>query len=133
MNRAEKRKLYNNLKKANKKYGFGLNKAQMNEYIEFKNKKENHPSFKEGEKVRLNYDGLTSVPDYDKRRQSYKDFIEENKDKILTVKYDEKYQNEPFLVCLEEDTTNPKWLFTTFDLIRIDKEKEKNETEKGEM
>ena len=80
-----------------------------------------------GDKVTLDYLGITSRVDYDKRRPEYRNFIEENKDRIFTVKYDEKYRNNPWLVSLEEDTTEPRWLFTTSDLILYkEEEKEKN-------
>ena len=42
-----------------------------------------------------------------------------NKDTVFTVEYDEKYKNKPSLVCLKEDTTDPKWLFWVGDLIEV--------------
>ena len=37
-----------------------------------------------------------------------------------TIEYDEKHKEKPYLVCLKEDTTKPKWLFECLsDLIVI--------------
>jgi hypothetical protein len=115
------------LKKINKKFKLGLNQDQILNYIKFKDIQSKNPRFNEGDKVRIDYEGITSRIDYEKRKPEYCSFIEKSKDKIFTVKYDEKYRNNPWLVSLEEDTTEPRWLFTTSDLILYkEKEKEKN-------
>lgn len=127
MNRTEKRNLARKIKKANKTLKLGLNKTQLEQYIKYKEEQMSSIVLYEGDKVTLDYLGITSRVDYDKRRPEYRNFIEENKDKIFTVKYDEKYRNNPWLVSLEEDTTEPRWLFTTSDLILYkEEEKEKN-------
>lgn len=75
----------------------------------------------EGTKVKLNYDGITNDPNYPRKVQGYKDFVENNKDKIFTVEYDEKYTNNPLLVMLKEDETEVKWLWhSRYDLIVIE-------------
>ena len=127
MNRAEKRNLARKIKKANKTLNLGLNKTQLKDYIKFKEEQMSSIVLFEGDKVKIDYKGITSRVDYEKRRPEYRDFIEKNKDNIFTVKYDEKYRNNPWLVSLEEDTTEPRWLFTTSDLILYkEEEKEKN-------
>ena len=127
MNRAERRNLSKKIKKANKSFNLGLNKTQLKDYIKFKEEQLSSIVFFEGDKVQIDYDGITSRVDYDKRRPEYRNFIEENKNTIFTVKYDEKYRNNPWLVSLEEDTTEPRWLFTTSDLILYNnEEKESN-------
>ena len=122
MNRTDRRNLAKKIKKANKSLNLGLNKKQLDEYIKFKEEQMSSISLFEGDKVKIDYVGITSRVDYDKRRPEYRTFIEENKDKIFTVLYDEKYRNNPWLVSLEEDTTEPKWLFTTSDLILCNNE-----------
>lgn len=122
MNRTDRRNLAKKIKKANKTLNLGLNKTQLKEYIQFKEEQMSSISLFEGDKVKIDYVGITSRVDYDKRRPEYRTFIEENKDKIFTVLYDEKYRNNPWLVSLEEDTTEPKWLFTTSDLILCNNE-----------
>ena len=75
----------------------------------------------EGAKVKLNYDSIIADPNYPKKVQGYKDFVENNKDTIFTVEYDEKYKNKPLLVMLKEDTSEVKWLWhTKYDLIVIE-------------
>ena len=69
----------------------------------------------DGEKVNLNYDALVSEKDYQIKSESYKIFIEQNKDNILTVKCDVN-KNPFFFVTLVEA---PKWLWYTGDLIKI--------------
>lgn len=75
----------------------------------------------EGTKVKLNYDSITNDPNYPRKVQGYKDFVENNKDKIFTVEYDERYTNNPLLVMLKEDETEVKWLWhSKMDLIVIE-------------
>ena len=126
MNRAEKRNLAKRIKKMNKNLNLGLNKTQLEQYIKFKEMQAESIVLFEGDKVKIDYLGITSRADYERRRPEYRDFIENNKDTVFTVKYDEKYRHNPWLVSLEEDTTEPRWLFTTSDLILIEKEKENN-------
>ena len=77
----------------------------------------------EGAKVKLNYDGIVNDPNYPKKVQAYKDFVENNKDTVFTVEYDEKYKNNPLLVMLKEDTSEVKWLWhTIYDLTVIEEE-----------
>lgn len=77
----------------------------------------------EGAKVKLNYDSIVSDPNYPKKVQAYKDFVENNKDTVFTVEYDEKYKNNPLLVMLKEDTNEAKWLWhTKYDLVVIEEE-----------
>ena len=74
----------------------------------------------EGTKVKLNYESIISEPDYARKTQRYKDFIENNKDKVFTVEYDERFKHNPIFVCLKEDETPAKWIFHgTYDLIII--------------
>mgnify|MGYP003312847996 CR=1 FL=1 len=75
----------------------------------------------EGSKVKLNYDSIINDPNYPNKVQAYKDFIENNKDTVFTVEYDEKYKNKPLLVMLKEDTNEVKWLWhTKYDLIVVE-------------
>lgn len=75
----------------------------------------------EGAKVKLNYDSIVNDPNYPRKVQGYKDFVENNKDKVFTVEYDEKYKNKPLLVMLKEDTNEVKWLWhSKYDLITVE-------------
>lgn len=72
---------------------------------------DNTVTLPEGTKVKLNYESLTSEPTYPKKVNRYREFVENNKDKIFTVKYDEKYKDRPVLVSFAEDTNEVKWLW----------------------
>ena len=75
----------------------------------------------EGTKVKLNYDSIVNDPNYPKKVQQYKDFVEANKDTVFTVEYDEKYKNKPLLVVLKEDSNEVKWLWhSKYDLIVVE-------------
>lgn len=75
----------------------------------------------EGTKVKLNYENIINEQDYTKKVKAYREFVENNKNKIFTVQYDEKYKNKPILVSLKEDTSEIKWLwYCETDLIVLD-------------
>ena len=48
--------------------------------------------------------------------KEYIQFIEENRDKILTVERDPNKDEEAQVVCLREDPNEEKWLFHYTDL-----------------
>lgn len=74
----------------------------------------------EGAKVKLHYRNIVSHPDYPKKTEVYKNFVETNKNKVFTVEYDKIGNHSPLLVCLKEDKSKVKWLFhSTYDLIII--------------
>lgn len=80
--------------------------------------------FDEGDKVKLNTSRIKSHPDYSKNidfnKQNYHNFIDANDGKVFTVEYDPKHTNNPTLFCLKEDETDPKWLWWTGDLIKVE-------------
>lgn len=78
--------------------------------------KDKPPYFREGEFVRLDYEKITSEPDYSKKVDRYKQFVEENRGAIFTVEYDERHTHRPSLVCFAEDPSPVKWLWFTGDL-----------------
>ena len=73
-------------------------------------------SIPEGAKVRLRYDRIHGSEKWNDLSQRYKDFIEENKGKEFTVEYDERFKDRPLVVCLKEDPSEVKWLFSVLDL-----------------
>lgn len=83
----------------------------------------------EGTKVKLNYKEISGHPDWKKMNPEYIQFVEDNKNSVLTVEYDtlRKFKNsedKDTFVCLREDTTEPKWMFYTSDLIIQDEQPE---------
>ena len=106
--------------KATKRYKDYINKIQsIKTYINGEN--DNVEILEEGTKVKLNYDTLVNEPTYKNKLKAYKKFINNNKDKVFTVVYDEKYRNKPILVSLKEDDSEVKWLWHCMtDLIVVD-------------
>lgn len=106
MNRAERR-LFHRKGKA-KEYLKGL----VNRFL---SKPEASPMHR-GTKVRLNYEKITADPDYARKVEPYKQFVEENRGAIFTVEYDDKYRHDPMFVCLKEDSREVRWLWHVSDL-----------------
>ena len=68
----------------------------------------------EGSKVKLKYDRI--MENKQGKSENYLKFVEEHKDDIMTIQYDEKHKVNPTVFCLEEDTNPAKWLFDISDL-----------------
>jgi len=81
-----------------------------------KNREDEHV-FKDGEKVKLNYEQIVKRNDWEKLNQKYKKFVEESKDSILTIQIDEIVHNKYKLISFKEDTMEPKFLFWVGDLL----------------
>lgn len=73
----------------------------------------------EGTSVTLNINKIKSHPDYPRFTEKYKQWIDKNKNNVFTVMYDDGRKIDPTLVCLNEDKSDPKWLFWTGDLVVI--------------
>lgn len=120
MNRKQRRhmaKTMRNITDAHPDAAVLMMRAMMNEQMH-SNKK---PKFSPGDKVKLNYSKIISDPDYDRLVPNRKQFIEENKNSIFTVEYDPRHMINPSIVCLAEDTTDPKWLWFVGQLSIADK------------
>ena len=68
MNRVERRNLAKKIKKVNKTLNLGLNKTQLKDYIKFKEEQLSSVVLFEGDRVMIDYNGITSRVDYNKRR-----------------------------------------------------------------
>lgn len=112
MNREQGRKL----KKAAK--AKGINPHFTDIFIKMKQQDYSPPiTLVEGDKVRLNVAAIRNHPDYDRLTEKYRNFIQEHSDDIFTVIFDEHRKDNPFVVCLQEDTDG--WLFYSDDLIKV--------------
>lgn len=111
MNRAQKRKYVVALRKK----GFSLESAKR--IAEMKALDDVKPVIAVGDKVRLKYDAITKSPDYDRRVENYKKFVEDNKDKVFTT---ESYNGYDKLFCFVEDETEVKWVFHEYDLEKVE-------------
>ena len=110
MNREERRRL-----KLTKEDG------EMYDYYQ---KLQNTPTDKligSGSKVKLNYEQMKNDVNWKLYTGKFKNFVEENKDKELTVLINNNSANKRFnLVSMEEDKNDPKFLFWVGDLIRTE-------------
>lgn len=113
MNREQRRKLIKEFEKT------GLTNAQAKRLLEIHEAPDLKGSFKEGDRVRLNVKSIQEHPDYPNMNPMYKQWVGNNKDKEFTVEYDEKQDDNPTLVCLKEDTTDPKWLWWVGNLEKV--------------
>lgn len=111
MNREEKRKYKKQL------ISKGYSGSQADTMIMIKEMQETRKFLKEGQAVKLDVKSIKSHPDYPRLTSKYKDWVELHCEDVFTVEYDEKYNNNPSLVLLKEDTTVPKWLFWEGNLI----------------
>ena len=119
MNREDRRKLQ---KKLSKKGYSSDTVNQLNKLSAAINHKT-----PEGSKVKLDIKTIKSYPDYKEMNPKYKQFIEDNVDKIFTVEYDERYKDSAIIVTLKEDETDPKWLWSVLDLKVVDETNNINE------
>lgn len=81
-----------------------------------------------GDKVKLNYKKIIQNPDYDSMLTEYKEWVENNKNKTFTVQQDKLKANPhrfSAIVSLKEDITEPKWLFSVEDLIKMEDNNER--------
>lgn len=119
MNRKQRREMEKEFRKR------GVSKQVAKDLVAIRDGRE----MEEGTKVKLNYKRITTHPDWKKKlRKEYKDWIEAHKNDTFTVEWDEMRKannsvDKKIRVCLAEDTTVPKWLFLTSDLIPITKGK----------
>ena len=77
-----------------------------------------YETYLEGSKVKLNYERI--MGNTEGKSESYLKFVEDHKDDIMTIQYDENHKDSPTIFCLEEDTNPAKWLFDISDLILIE-------------
>jgi hypothetical protein len=110
MNREQRRTFAKNLRAK------GISKESVSNIAKLKQKLDSVPRIAEGEKVRLNVKSILSDPDYEKKQDRWKQFVQDNKDAIFTVEWDDRHRDNPVLVCLKEDPSPLKWLWWVGDL-----------------
>ena len=97
---------------------YGLSMRDVERIFKDATIKNVYTTFIEGSKVQLNYDRI--MENIEGKSALYLKFVEEHKDDILTIEYDENHQDSPTLFCLKEDTNPVKWLFDISDLILVE-------------
>lgn len=115
MNRQQRRAEVKNLQKR------GVKRSAAQSIVE---KYYNNIELEEGATVKLNYELMCRHPDWKIQRDDFKEWVTTHKDEHFTVEWDEKRKannskDKKIMVCLKEDTTEPKWLFHTDTLIPI--------------
>ena len=104
-NRKERRALAKRLKISNEK---------MNELLQIQIENVSIDYLPTGQKVKIKVDQI--LEKREELSEKYIQFIEENRDKILTVERDPNKDEEAQVVCLQEDPNEVKWLFHYTDL-----------------
>ena len=104
-NRKERRALAKRLKISNEK---------LNELLQIQIENVSIDYLPTGQKVKLKVDQI--LEKREELSEKYIQFIEENRDKILTVERDPNKDEEAQVVCLQEDPNEVKWLFHYTDL-----------------
>lgn len=77
------------------------------------------PQLTEGTKVKLDVEKILSKKQVRHLSQKYIDFVNAHKDDVFTVLYTDKFGDNPDIVMLEEDPSDPKWLWWTGELIKV--------------
>lgn len=93
---------------------YGLSMKDVERIFKDATIKNVYETFIEGSKVKLKYDRI--MENTEGKSELYLKFVEEHKDDIMTIEYDENHQNSPSIFCLKEDTNTVKWLFDISDL-----------------
>lgn len=104
-NRKERRALAKRLKISNEK---------LNELLQIQIENVSIDYLPNGQKVKIKVDQI--LEKREELSEKYIQFIEENRDKILTVERDPNKDEEAQVVCLKEDPNEVKWLFHYTDL-----------------
>ena len=109
MSRADKRAIA-------KKYG--LTMSMVEKIFKDATMQNVYETFTEGTKVKLNYDRI--MENTEGKSELYLKFVEEHKDDVMTIEYDENHKDSPSVFCLQEDTNPVKWLFDISDLTLVE-------------
>ena len=104
LNREKRRKFIKEAKKKN------IPKEYINAYLELMNSKEAKEDIKEGEKVLVNVERITSGKSFESMNDGYKEFVNRCKDRVYTA-----HIEDSGLISLKE---SPGWLFWEGDLIK---------------
>ena len=56
----------------------------------------------------------------DGKSEMYLKFVDDHKDDIMTIEYDENHKDAPSVFCLAEDNNPSKWLFDISELVLVE-------------
>ena len=94
---------------------YHMTMADVERFFKLATKTYHFDTYPEGTKVKLNYDRI--MENKDDKAEAFLKFVEDHKNDVMTIKYDERHQDDPTVFCLEEDDNETKWLFDISDLI----------------
>lgn len=97
---------------------YGLTMAMVEKIFKDATIQNIYETFTEGSKVKLNYDKI--MGNTEGKSELYLKFVEDHKDDILTIEYDENHKDSPSIFCFKEDTNPTKWLFDISDLTLVE-------------
>lgn len=97
---------------------YGLTMAAVEKIFKDATIKHVYETFTEGTKVKLNYNRI--MENKEGKSELYLKFVEEHKDEVLTIEYDNNHKDSPTIFCLKEDTNEVKWLFDISDLTLVE-------------
>jgi hypothetical protein len=70
----------------------------------------------EGQRVRLNYEHILNHPDYDNLQIRYKQFVEQYRNEIMTIKFDDRYPDHTIVALVDLKGEEFIWRFHITDL-----------------
>lgn len=116
MNRKARREIDKKEKKLQKLYG-ALQKQMRNiDLQKYVSDADDEDVFREGDLVRLNLERIQAHADYERLQELYKQFVNDNEDRIFKVHLLKDDGSFPAIVTFQEDDT---WHFWFGDLIRV--------------
>jgi hypothetical protein len=74
----------------------------------------------EGQKVRIDYKQISSRKDYAGMQPKYKQFVEEHRENIFQIKFNDRYKDHSIVSLIDERGNQPIWLFWLGDLIMVE-------------
>ena len=130
MGRTERRKLAKQIKHLQKTKPWELQtlvqEAYARELIESRVGKE---VLAPGDKVMLDVAKMSNDIDWINMKQEYRDFVADNADRVFTLAKEARVVGPFSFVSMEEDETDPKWLFLTGHVKKVNKGNEEPNTE----
>ena len=125
MGRAEKRKLAKKIKHIQKTKPWELQaliqEAYARELIENRVGKE---VLAPGDKVMLDVVKMSNDPDWVNMKEEYRNFVEANANRVFTLAKEARVSGPFSFVSMEEDETDPRWLFFTGHVKKVNNEQQ---------
>ena len=120
MGRKERRELERKVKHLQKTKPWEIQALVQDEYKRFLiDSRLNKEPLAPGDKVVLDIEKIMSDPDWNNFKPEYKEFVKAHANEIFTLRKEARQQGPFTFVSFEEDTTDPRWLWFTGFVKRI--------------